>query len=295
MTRKMLWAIWVVLTVAAVAVLLAGCTGVVSSPEPAPDPTIYGTWKIVSDDDEDGQAHHYLTFTKSRWVQTKVVYDENGKASREYDQYWSGGVIITDDTVTKQLDRNDPVDKAYTIEGQDGLRIHHWGPPEPVSTFERWERVHDPIAGGLEGRWQAAGQFDYEPDEGGTQTVTWQMNIALGERFEYRNQSTVLQAGNEDHYDTTLIGEWQLDPDEQFIYADITNATSLLNGETRTEVDLSIFEGHRLRFGFAAVPLPNTIAVSSYGFEQDYNPETGAWEADTEIPFGQYSSWATRQ
>ena len=224
-----------------------------------------------------------------------VVYDDSGNRLRDQDQSWSGGLIVTDDTVTKQVFGYDSVDKAYTLEGQDGLRMHAWGPQEPVSTFVRWERVHDPIPGGLDGRWQAVGQDNYYTDEGDLLTVvTWQMTISLGERFEFHEQTTFQQGENEDRYDLTMVGEWQVDADEQFIHVDITSAIILSNGNTNTSVAPSLYEGQRLRFGYAAVALPNTLALSTFDSEQVYNLDTQVWEAVTEPSSGEYSRWLER-
>ena len=156
---------------------------------------------------------------------------------------------------------------------------------------------HDPSGGGRGQRRKGADSAGASPRRTPKETRTGGAAGGPARRshlLQIDHLLPVAEGENENRYGLTMVGEWQVDADEQFIHADITSAIILLNGNTNTSVAPSVYEGQRLRFGYAAVALPNTLALSTFDSEQVYNPDTQVWEAVTEPSSGEYSRWLER-
>ena len=150
---------------------------------------LQGTWRLTyrwsHDEHGDIVETRALTFSSARAIETSS-YDANG----EIVEYWTrpAGWSTRGTTITRMfLDDDDVVqtlDKEYFIVG-DVLAVHHWEAEEPTQSYQIWERIHDPLPGGLAGTWK--GWCDRDWDICGRELQPW--TFTFGDSFSEEFQS----------------------------------------------------------------------------------------------------------
>ena len=158
--------LWTAAAVLAV-LSLSGCGGAVSKPsaeptdpDPLPIPSLTGTWAWTDEFDDSGLTFSLLlTFIGDRYIEIWERHEADGTRTR-----WSneqGGWSVADGVLTKDYYLHDfdegtasegSVDKAYSFEDADTLRIECWTCNLPSTYVDTMTRVADPLPD-LEGSW----------------------------------------------------------------------------------------------------------------------------------------------
>ena len=245
---------------------------------------LQGTWRLTYrwTDEVHGDIveTRALTFTSVRAIETSS-YAANG----EVVEYWTVpvGWSTSGTTITRMfLDDDDvmqTVDKEYFIVG-DVLAVHHWEEPTQTQRYQIWERVHDPLPGGLAGTWK--GWCSGENPICGRELQPW--TFTFGDSFT-------------DQYDRPpglpqvmfrATGSMQDDPDNYFVYVNWEHATKTVDGAPDEDFDSSRFIGHQGRYAYAPTGIPGHLVVSVLDSELSYDEGTSTWNEHADNPYGDY-------
>ena len=265
-----------------------------------PKEALMGTWQtVVENRDDDGNVigttTFTLTFTKTRAILLHTERDNDGEiVEADWCQCESGTWEASDSTITKTRvpwleDALNPfngelgfwgsekvsVARDYVlVDGaKDVLLVHSWAGHEPTTSFERYTRIDDPIAGGLvTGMW--AGEIDWPRPAGEEQITRW--TFTFGESFtEHAIEETVTGPGASPSVeDFLLVGSVIHDTEEYVFSVTVESHTRTLDG---APADTNVAPGQVLRYAYAPTGNPDEIAVSLWWAEQDYDPDSQAF------------------
>ena len=271
--------------VAAVSLIVMGCTRAVSKPEPEPEPeppaaalTLQGTWAWEESyvDDEDGRTYaevEVLTFTGGgRAISYNAVYDDTGARIDEWQN--GSGWSATDTTATRTwYDDDDDDDETpeekreleksyYWGEDRQSVFLNPWGWGEATDTVHRYTRVADPLSNLIGPTW------------------TWRRNegaYTLAVTLTFNADGTFVWASVRPDGLLTFSGTYDLDLETlTALPSDMTRSrTPADGGKSSTEAFLPDF---LYQFAFAATDSPTTILVSPPHLDQD-------------APYGDYRDW----
>ena len=172
------------------------------------------------------------------------------------------------------------VDKEYFIVG-DVLAVHDWGDDEPTQNYQVWERVHDPLPGGLAGTWSGWCPWEGNP-ACGQELRPW--TFTFGDSFidEYRSPSGV---SPQEVFRATA--SWQDDPSNYFVIVTWQEAVQTVDGAPFDE-ETSQLIGHQGRYAYAPTGIPGHLVFSVWTMEQQYDQETSTWAEHEGNPYGDY-------
>ena len=259
-------------------------------PLPAPSETpstIYGTWQRTDyyDHHEEGetQALLTLTFTATRAM---VYWTETNRDGELFefgvDSY---GIEVFGTSVRRTYFTDGtgiPAEKAFIL-GGGLLAIHRWWPNDPQREFEVFERVEDPLPGGIFDSWTCEGTFT----RGGNEfhaTYTF----AFGE-------SSFIEDFDRTGKTFDLAGIPRYDDENNFIFVTVQQAAQTLDGSTDENFDLTKWIGHELRYAWAPTGRPDEMVLSGYWSERKYDDDTKTWKEHEEYPYGFYNLRLGRQ
>ena len=145
-------------------------TRVGSVPAPSEMPSsIYGTWQRSDyyDHREEGETHALLTLTFTA-TRAMVYWTETNRDGELFDfGVDSYGIEVSGTTVRRAYFENGmdiPADKTFFL-GGGLLAIHRWWQDEPQREFDVFERVTDPLPGGVFGSWTCKGTSTRDGNE----------------------------------------------------------------------------------------------------------------------------------
>ena len=262
-------------------------------PGAAPLP-LQGTWKQTNrwTHEEYGEITqvHALTLTASRAIEAATIYDAN---SGELVRFWStsSGWSSSGTTITRTFVVDDDVmrslDKEYIIVG-DFLAVHVWGEEEPTQSFRIWERVHDPLPGGLAGIWNGWCSVDHRLC--GRELSPW--TVTFGESFSYEFRSP---PSFPEQAVFRITGSWEDDLANNFVYVTWEDVVDTAGGSPVEDFDASRFIGHRGRYAYAPTGIPGHLVFSVLDWELSYDEETSTWKENVRNPYGAYWMRLERQ
>ena len=315
MNKLSLRLIWSIPIVAILVTFLGGCDTAMSTskdkePPPAIEPltskeALIGTWQARGSayDDEGnvtGTRTYTLTFTKTRYIQLHTDRDSDGAiVEADWCQCESGTWDANETSVTKTLvpwdeDARDgngwwssdatsvARDFAFVDDERNVLLIHEWeGHDEKGASFQRYERIEDPIPGGsVDGIWTL--ERDY-----GERIERW--TFTFGDSFTEHAIETAVDPSDPYVVDFIVTGSWQSETDEYFFFVTVQSHSETTNGvpiDERTRNKFAV--GTELRYAYAPTGNPDEIALSPLWWEQSYDDDTSTWQYRTDQPYGFY-------
>ena len=282
MRSHMVKRLWVVVPLVTVLAML-GCTQAVTpapdtaDPDPTPaKPTLIGTWQFMSPSRDDdgmvvGSETRTLTFTPERFIEFNVARETDGTITDRWRE--TGTWTATEDTVSKtyyrwddqnerRFDETTTTDKNYVWgdEAREVLFVHPWGSDDDESHYDRGTRVNDPIPYPLTGTWTGFRYWDVAQRD-----WTFTFGDSFTESFD--NGARMF----------TLTGQWRLDEENLFFFVTVESASDVIDGVANEDFDPSKFVGHELRYAYAPSGLANTILLSPFGVEREYDDATSMW------------------
>ena len=254
--------------------------------ESGPASALAGTWQSVKDElDEEGTltgtTTETLTFTKSRFI----AYYVERSADDEIVGSWahSGAWNPTADSVEKthfpwdsEADQRSmetiTITKPYVIE-DNVLFIHDWESDAQETQFRSYERVVDPIPGSIVGVWT----FEATPAPRNT-AINASWTFTFGASFTDHYVATDVETGTVTET-FSLTGPMRHDPGEGFLF---------VVGESVEGEDSTRYIGHERRYAYAPTGIPNKIAFSVSGREQEWDESTSMLKDNEASPYGYY-------
>lgn len=224
-------------------------------------PTLWGTWHSTYDwyghegDEVVGMFVDTLTFTNDRYIQYRAHYWADGTL----DHWWGGSGTwdATDSTVVRTWEHNHDDDdetpdvltsitKDYVLGGEARsiLLMHHWSDDFEKESFDRYERVLNPLPSPIIGVWRATAEWDEGP-------VVFTMTVNADGTLSYQLDEL---GGTE-----VLTATWE--PDEENYYLNLTDisTTSTPTGGTSEPVNFT----DAPRIAYAPTDMPDEILVSN--------------------------------
>ena len=282
----------------------------VQDPVPS-NPTLLGsTWEYVDGYWDDhvlsGTTTHTLTFTENRYI----VYEVQ-RVDGEIVNDWasSGKWSATASSVTKTFahryrddDDNRVVEersfnKEFSWGAGGELFVIAWGnDPENAGDvqspdIERYSRVTSPLPP-LAGTW-----VQERTSERDGELQTDRETITIGDSFTYRRE---LDAGM-NSFSWSYTGSWRHEESEGFLIVDV-HSVSVTPAENwppdvaeRLTSQWERLKGHEMRIAYAPTGIPNTMTVSPYNREQEYDENTDTWVDAELFPYGGYFGRFERQ
>ena len=270
-------AVVALIVIGALGLLLAGCSGMV--PKPTLAETLLGTWRTVERHD-DRTITSYLTFTKSRFIRyTGYEYVDLRDDTFTAAEWGWGGWEATKTTITKKKETSVLKQWEWVEPGQS-LNMSIWR-HDDATEQAIYERVEDPIQGGILGKWQRT----YHSD--GLKTI---LHMELGDKFIWRTEQ---RRGETQVSAAELIGSYTVDHDELRINIELESATVEADGIRRPE-EPRYAPGTMLRVHYAPTVAPESIILSTWIIETTWDPEAGRWIDKPDQPYGHYSTRLVR-
>lgn len=258
---------------------------------PAADETpsaIYGTWQRVDyyERPEEGQttAQLTLTFTATRAMVYWAVTNRDGELfDFGVDSY---GIEVSGTSVRRTYFTDGmgiPAEKTFFL-GGGLLAIHRWWENEPQREFDVFERVNDPLPGGIFGSWACVGTNARE-------------DVQFNYTFTFGESSFVEDFDRTGARDKTfdLAGSPRYDDENNFVFVTVQQAAQTLDGSTDEGFDLTKWKGQELRYAWAPTGNPDELVLSPYWLERRYDDETKTWKEHDDHPYGLYSLRLRRQ
>ena len=243
--------------------------------------TIYGTWQRTDyyDHSEEGESHALLTLTFTA-TRAMVYWTETNRDGELFefgvDSY---GIEVSGNSVRRTYFTEGmgiPAEKTFIL-GGGLLAIHRWWPDEPQREFDVFERVNDPLPGGIQDSWSCEGTFTRD-----------------GTEFHFSYTFTFGESSFVEDFDRTgktfdLVGSPRYDDENNFIFVTVQQAAQTLDGTIDEGFDLTKWLGHEIRYAWAPTGRPDELVLSGYWNEVQYDGETMTWAQDEEYPYGFYN------
>ena len=266
-------------------------TRVGSLPAPGETPsTIYGTWQRTDyyDHREEGEARALLTltFTATRAMVYWTATNRDGELfDFGVDSY---GLEVSGNSVRRTYFTEGmgiPAEKTFFI-GGGLLAIHRWWSDDPELEFDIFERVNDPLPGGVLDSWTCKGTY-----------------TSGGKEFHATYAFTFGESSFAEDFDRTgardktfdLAGNPRYDDENNFVFVTVQQAAQTLDGTTDEGFDLTKWKGHELRYAWAPTGRNDELVLSAYWLEQTYDDETMTWKDNEAHPYGFYNLRLGRQ
>ena len=263
-------------------------TRVGSLPAPGEAPSgIYGTWQRTDyyDHSEQGESHALLTLTFTA-TRAMVYWTETNRDGELFDfGVDSYGIEVSEDRVRRTYFTEGmgiPAEKTFIL-GGGLLAIHRWWPNEPQREFDIFERVNDPLPGGMLDSWSCEGTFTRD-----------------GAEFQLTYTFTFGESSFVEDFDRTgktfdLVGSPRYDDENNFIFVTVQQAAQTLGGTTDEGFDLTKWIGHEIRYAWAPTGRSDELVLSGYWNELEYDGDTKTWKDDEKYPYGFYNLRLGRQ
>ena len=279
--------------------------------DPVPSsPTLLGTWEyerghyqydeLVDEHVLVGKSKLTLTFTENRYI--RVETPRIGDEVVDYG-HSSGTWKATESSVTKtfaERSRDDDgnvaieefsFDKEYAWGAGGELFVIEWeGDPDPGETqspeVERYTRVESPLPP-LAGTWV----FEFEEEHDGERR-TDRHTMTIGDTFAYTFR------GEEDGtiYTWSFGGSWRHEEATAFLYVDSQSVTySDTYDSDAAEWFDSRFDGQEVRIAYAPSGVADTMVVSLFWGEVQFDVDTDTWTDNETSPYGRYDWRFVRQ
>lgn len=294
--------------VAAMLWVIAACTDTTPATpatptvEPAPLPTLTGTWSRTTRwvSDEDGLPYseiRLLTFTPDRYVETIVVLNANDEITEDLKEQ---GTWTEADGMVTQIWR-DWDDDLDMLEDHDTRREkgYYWGNTERTlllmtdwsdqeadpESYVAYRRVQNPLPS-LMGTWviyegERPSSLGFDPD---SQRRTKGITINLDNNtFSY----TTTRGTNSG---STMSGTFEQDAENHILRLMPTQMDVLENGETPSNIERirNRHIGHRLTFRYAPTNEHSAVRVSPWYIEQQWDPNDMTWKPGSSWPYGDF-------
>ena len=268
-------------------------------PDPLPsNPTFFGTWQYVSGYWDDsglaGTTTRTLTFTENRWI----LYEVQTVDDEIVDDWTpSGRWSATASSVTKttaHADRDD--DGNWDVEERSFAKEFSWGAGGELFVID-W--THDPETGEVQGpeieRYMPL--TDLLPPLAGTWVHDFEEERD-GERMTIGDAFTYTYQGEEDGtvYTWSFSGSWRHEKAKAFLHVDSQSVTysETYDAEAAEWFD-SRFDGHEVRIAYAPSGIADTMVVSLFWGEVQYDENTDTWTNNEGSPYGRYDRRFVRQ
>ena len=276
----------------------------VQDPVPS-NPTLLGTWEAegVYHEHDDllddyvivGKKITTLTFTENRYILVETPRDGD-----EVVDYWhSSGTWTpaTESRVTKTFvaERHRDDDGTWTLEKRSFDKEYTWGAGgelfvmewrgdwEDVGdaarpNIERYTRVENPLPP-LAGTW--VGEFEAD-----------RHTMTIGDAFTYAFRTE--EDGTVSNW--SFSGSWRHEEAKAFLYVDSQSVTySDTYDAEAAELFDNRFDGDEVRIAYAPSGVADTMVVSLFWGEVQYDENTDTWTDNETTPYGRYDGRFVRQ
>jgi hypothetical protein len=274
----------------------------VQDPVPS-NPTLLGTWEaegvyhehddLVGDYVVAGKKINTLTFTENRYIIVETPRDGD-----EVVDYWhSSGkwTPATESSVTKTFaERHEDDDGNVAIEEKSFHKEYAWGAggelfvivwnddPDAGETqrphIERYTRVENPLPP-LAGTWVATFEADRH-------------TMTIGDAFTY----TFRTEEDGTVFNWSFSGSWRHEEAKAFLYVDSQSVTySDTYDAGAAEWFDNRFDGDEVRIAYAPSGVADTMVVSLFWGEVQYDGNTDTWTVNETTPYGRYDWRFVRQ